>query len=233
MDHNKRFDEYYDSVFKHSNTFTKAEYEEHYAFYEMNYEKLLPSDSTSNILDIGCGTGHFLYFLKRKKYQNFLGVDVSKQQVDFCKKNVTERVQHHDTFDYLENKKNAFDVIVANDLIEHIPKDRIIPLLILIKEALTSTGVFIARTPNLGNPFSLRLRYADFTHEVGLTEKSLYQVLWSAGFRDIQIIPRQEKSVRERLMSGVIQFCISKLMWYQGFVAPKILSPVLICAARK
>ena len=43
-------------------------------------------------------------------------------------------------------------------------------------------GKIFVKTGNMSNPFSLRLRYIDFTHEVGFTEESFVQVLYIAGF---------------------------------------------------
>ena len=44
--------------------------------FNANYLKFLPVDKTARILDIGCGIGHFLAYVKSKNYNNFLGVDI-------------------------------------------------------------------------------------------------------------------------------------------------------------
>ena len=233
MKNNDLFREYFDSIFGRSNIFSKEEYEQHRINHEMNYGKFLPSDRNSRILDIGCGAGHFLYFLKKKGFDNFLGIDISQQQVDFCRKNVSEQVERADALEFLKDRSKSYGMIVANDVLEHIPKDKVIPFLSLIYNALKSSGIFLMKVPNLGNPFAIRLRYVDFTHAVGFTEKSLYQVLWIAGFRNIQILPLQEKGFKRRIFAGTIRFCLGKLMWHQGFVAPRILTPLLVGVARK
>lgn len=179
---NKIFDKYLSSIFVTENTFSKKEYDEHFEFYNINYGKFLPENKNANILDIGCGAGHFLYFLKKKGYKNILGIDISPEQVAFCKeKNISEEIELADAFEFLKNKINYYDAIISNDVIEHIPKDKIIDFLILINNALKSKGLFFARTPNLGHPLAIYSRYKDFTHEIGFTDKSLYQVLWVAG----------------------------------------------------
>jgi hypothetical protein len=85
----------------------------------------------------------------------------------------------------------------------------------------------------MGNPCALRLRYADFTHEIGFTDKSLQQVLWIAGFRDIRVLPAPDQGLLNKVVAGAIRFFIRKIMWYQGFVAPEILTPVLIGVVKK
>jgi 2-polyprenyl-3-methyl-5-hydroxy-6-metoxy-1,4-benzoquinol methylase len=233
MENNALYGEYFESIFRHSNYFTKEEYRQHAVDFGNNHGKFLPLDKNAAILDVGCGAGHFLHFLEKKGYVNFLGIDVSQQQVEFCKSNVSPRVENADAFTFLQNKINVYDAITANDFLEHIPKQDIIRLLELINKALKPGGVFIARTPNLGNPFAIFLRYKDFTHEVGFSEMSFYQVLWYAGFRGIKIEAFIYKSLLEKAASFTIHFLLRKLFWYQGFVAPRILTPVLIGIATK
>ena len=235
----KLFDEYFSSIFSHSNVFSKKEYNNAFLQFELNYGNYIPLQKDAKILDIGCGTGHFLYYLEKKGYNNFLGIDISPQQINFCRKNVSKHVEIADAFEFLKDKKNIYDAIVANDLLEHIPKGEIIKFLKLTNEALKSEGVFCMKTPNMGNPFTIYLRYKDFTHEAGFTDMSLYQVLWTAGFQDIQILPykiyihRSLKSFIGLKLAKIISFIIIKLFQIQGFVAPKILTPLLTGVARK
>lgn len=153
------------------------------------YSEVLPSDKQAKILDIGCGPGHFLYYLKREGYSNFWGIDVSSYIVDFVKKNASERVEQADIFQFLKNSKDEYDIIIGNDLIEHIPKERILDLLTLIHSALKPGGRVILKTPNMGSPFALLARYLDFTHSIGFTEHSLAEVLTVANFQQAAILP--------------------------------------------
>ena len=234
----KLFDEYFSSIFSHSNVFSKKEFENAYLQFEINYGNYISSQKDAKIMDIGCGTGHFLFYLEKKGYKNFLGIDISQQQVNFCRDNVSKHVELADAFEFLKDKKNVYGVIAANDLLEHIPKGEINRFLKLVNNSLKSEGIFIMRTPNMGNPFSVYSRYKDFTHEAGYTDRSLYQVLWIAGFRDIQILPynryfpRSLKRFIELKLAKIISFIIVKLFQIQGFVEPKILTPLLIGVAK-
>ena len=119
-----------------------------------------------------------------------------------------------------------------NALLEHIPKERVIPFLTLIHHALRSGGVLLLTIPNMSNPFSIQMRYRDFTHECGFTEKSIYQVLYIAGFRDILINPSwlERKSIKAKIREIILK----KLFWFLGGCnAPDILSSLLIVIATK
>jgi len=43
-------------------------------------------ERTARVLDVGCGTGHHLLFLKKLGYQDPAGMDFSPIAIDFCRK---------------------------------------------------------------------------------------------------------------------------------------------------
>lgn len=189
-------------------------------------------------MDVGCGVGHFLYHLDRMGYDNFVGIDISREQVDFCEKNVSAKIKLADAFEFLQNEDEGYAAIVAHDFLEHLPKDKTMAFLELVYKALVDKGLFIIRVPNMSNPFSLDSRYRDFTHETGFTEKNLYQVLWIAGFRDIQIFSSkiQIRSFRNRVRSFLVRLfhtLIRFLYYIQDFSVPNNLGKNLIAICRK
>jgi len=237
-DNKGKFEEYLQSSFKYSNILTKKEYEKVSGEYERLYAEALPADKNATILDVGCGAGHFLYYLKKRGHRNYLGIDISPQQVEFCIRNISEKVKLADAIEFLKDKKGVYSVIVAHDLLEHIPKQKTLAFLDLIYQSLNNKGIFIARVPNMSNPFSLDSRYRDFTHETGFTDKNLYQILWFAGFRDIQISSTkiQIRSFRNRVRSLLVNLVhefIKFLYYIQDFSVPKHLGKNLTVICKK
>ena len=57
-------------------------------------------------------------------------------------------------FGFLEDKVKSFDVIIFNDVIEHLTKDEIVTILDLMNAALKDGGCIIIKTPNMANPFT-------------------------------------------------------------------------------
>ncbi|NQS89514.1 class I SAM-dependent methyltransferase, partial [Patescibacteria group bacterium] len=82
-DRTKIFNDYFNSIFKDSNVLTPEQFEKTADSYEAKFGEFIPQDKNSRILDIGCGCGHFLYYLQKNGYTNFYGIDVSSQQVDY------------------------------------------------------------------------------------------------------------------------------------------------------
>ena len=238
MAEKKLFDEYFNSVYARSNALNGDSYERISKDYHLEFGQFLPEDKDTPILEIGCGGGHFLYYLKMRGFTNYLGIDMSESQIGFCRENVTTNVECADADGFLRGKENIFGIIAANDVLEHIPKEQVITFLETARRALKQEGFLLLKLPNMSNPFALDSRYRDFTHECGFTEKSIYQVLYVAGFRDIRVYPSRIhgtsfKAFLNRIAVSLLHAVIKKLYWHQGFTAPELLSPRLIVAARK
>lgn len=237
-DNSEMYAKYFDTVYADSNLMTKAHYEKTAKEYDELYQNILPENEDSNILDIGCGTGHFLYYLEKKGYKNNFGIDISRQQIKFCKENITKKVKNIDAFEFLDRKENRYDVIAAHDLLEHIPKNESIKLMKLVYHSLSSQGCFIVRVPNMSNPFSSDSRYRDFTHELGYTEKSLAQALKVSGFKKIEIFSSRTKtrSLKNKvryLLVAILHRIIRFLLYIQDYSVPNNLGKNLIAICKK
>jgi 2-polyprenyl-3-methyl-5-hydroxy-6-metoxy-1,4-benzoquinol methylase len=168
---------------------TKEQLEQMARWYKRAVGRFLPEDREISILDLGCGHGTFLYFLKKEGYKNILGVDISREQIELAKKIGIKEVKCQDVLHFLRNTDGEFNVITAFDLIEHFRKDEVLLLSKLVYRALKVQGLFILRTINGESPFSGRLRYADLTHEICFTRTSISAALLSANFRKVKVFP--------------------------------------------
>lgn len=206
----------------------KSAVKENSFYYDAIFDELLPKDKSVNILDIGCGGGHFLHYLHRRQYKNIQGIDLAPGLVEFVKREIWPNVIQGDALKFLEQYNNKFDVLVANDFIEHLPKDSIIKFLFLCKNALTSDGKLILKTPNMSNLFASRNRYVDFTHEVGFTEHSLNEVCSAAGFTNVVILAEFLNKPEPWIYK-----LIRRVYLLMGESAPKILSTNLMAVCSK
>jgi 2-polyprenyl-3-methyl-5-hydroxy-6-metoxy-1,4-benzoquinol methylase len=205
--------------------------------YAMWYKNFLPTDKNARILDVGCGMGGFLFFLEKQGYTNYWGIDLCAKQIEYIQKHIAPRVTIADGFDYLR-ANGSYNLIVLNDALEHVPKERVLEFLTVIYKALEPNGLLFIKTDNMSNPFSLASRYIDFTHEIGFSEHSLRQILSAAGFDDVQItgefhtghsLKSWVVKVRERLVHKILE----QMFKAQRYLAPNILEPNLIAVCTK
>lgn len=195
------WDKYCHTTFNAVNKLDQEELENTAIGYDRVYGKLLPTHKAAKIIDIGCGAGHFLFYLQKKGYKNYVGIDISSDQVEFVKANITEKVKVADVFDFLKGVKEEYDVIIGNDFIEHIRKERLIEIVDLIYAALKPNGMVILKTPNMSAPFASISRYGDITHEIGFVDRSLVQLLKIANFQKVEIYPKKEDyGIKQRLL---------------------------------
>lgn len=158
-------------------------------FFRHNYLPHLPVNKEAAILDVGCGLGHFLQFCRNEGYAGTQGIDLSDEHVAFCRAQGLN-VEKADAVEFLGTGRRRFDAIVMNDVIEHVPKERVFTFLEAVFAALSPGGSVVLKTVNMANPImGAHSRYLDFTHETGWTQESMQQVLEHAGFTDIQVLP--------------------------------------------
>ncbi|OGS45232.1 MAG: hypothetical protein A2539_10400 [Elusimicrobia bacterium RIFOXYD2_FULL_34_15] len=155
-------------------------------YYHINYNRFLPSDKNAKILDIGCGHGRLLYYLKSRGYHNIHGIDISSQQIKAAIQNGFDSVECASAFDFLNNKREEYDAIIMIDILEHIEKSEELQLLNKVHNALKINGRVILQLPNALSLFNEFL-YQDITHETAFTSGSARQILDIAGFKNINI----------------------------------------------
>jgi len=218
----------------------KEEFERVSKYFKKNYLKHLPTDYNAKILDLGCGMGHFLYFLEKNGYTNCVGVDISNENIEFCKKQGFN-VLLSNAFEYLQDPNQLYDAIIMNDILEHFDKQEVILLLNLVFERLDGNGRLIIKVPNASNPImACSSRYFDFTHESIFTEESLSQILKVSGFDDIRVYPQDlyvfyynPLNYLAKCFSRLLNFTFRLLFIMHGRKTTKIFTKDIIAVAIK
>jgi 2-polyprenyl-3-methyl-5-hydroxy-6-metoxy-1,4-benzoquinol methylase len=156
--------------------------------YDYYFRNWLPADKEAAIVDLACGGGRLLRFFKVRGYNNLSGVDISSEQVALAETFV-DRIYQCNIISFLEKKSGVFDLITGIDIIEHMRKDEVMQFLKNCYNALKPGGRIILQTPNADSPMFSSLRYCDITHEIGFNAHSLRNLLYHAGFEQVE--PRE------------------------------------------
>lgn len=155
--------------------------------YEDNYSQYLKDGI--KVLEVGPGIGSFYFFLTKviTKFR-YYGIDISEENCKICEERGVKNVMNADIINFLlSSSGDKFDLIVANDVLEHFKKEEAIRLVKLFYERLDENGIVIARVPNADYFLSNYHRYHDFTHEIIFTEESLSHLFSLGNFRNIEI----------------------------------------------
>lgn len=188
MDYRDRiYRRYITSCWCHTHSLEEKEYELFAAFSKKTYNNILPRNKQAAIIDIACGGGHFLHFLQKEGYTNARGIDCGEEQLEAARKAGVRNLEKADLFEYLPAHAALFDMIVANDIIEHLGKDETLRFLDLIYNSLKPGGIALISTVNAQSLFGSAVVFVDFTHEQGFTPTSLSQVMRVCNFEDVRV----------------------------------------------
>ena len=186
--------------------------------------------SHMSVLELGCGNGLFLKFLKHEGVRDFLGVDGDARVKGEMPEDIAAHVQIDNFADFFAAcKDRTFDRIVLFDVLEHFAPEDAVALLSDIRRLLADDGRVVLRVPNMSSPLGLAVQYNDMTHLSAFTPGSLRQVASLAGFDAVSFGPQAYTSAfrefRERLLTRV-------LSWFLA-MPPQIWSPNFIAVLKK
>lgn len=157
--------------------------------------KYLPANA-KRILEIGCGNGCFAEVMKQKNSAEVWGIELMESEAAVAAKTL-DKVYAGEVEKYIDDlPDNYFEVIYANDVIEHLfnPYEVIQRL----KSKLTDKGIFVSSIPNIRFHSAFRMylfnkdwKYddygiMDFTHVRFFTKKSIVRMYESAGYEIVK-----------------------------------------------
>jgi 2-polyprenyl-3-methyl-5-hydroxy-6-metoxy-1,4-benzoquinol methylase len=144
----------------------------------------------AHILDYGCADGYMLSVLNTLGYQNLLGADISESMLQHARtrlEGTAVQLRHLDSYP-LHNHSGSFDAIIMNQVLEHIPREDVIPTLNFLHNLLKPGGFISVGVPNAARLLGGFAHASDFTHLTPFTEHSLRQVLEMAGLVQMELV---------------------------------------------
>lgn len=190
MDHRQHFYGQYTSVqsrFSSLDDVQRRVMAEHVGL-ERTVRSFLPVDRSARMLDLGCGYGAYLLYLRNLGFENIRGIDLSLEQVELARTLGLSCVEVDDLFSALEHEHDLGCVSMF-DVIEHLTRTEAIEALSKIHERLAPGGTLIMRTPNIDAKHGTVLSFGDLTHEMHLNKTSVLELFASLPFTSVDIYP--------------------------------------------
>ncbi len=195
-------------------------------------------NKNAKIVDLGCGSGMYLYFLQKNGYLNSHGCDISEEQIKSAESIGIQNVTKQSVEKYVENLTEKADAFLLIDIIEHLPSNFTFELLQGIQSKLKEGGKVVVHVPNGEGIFGMKIRYGDYTHETAFTSTSLRQIFKSLGFSDITFyedkpVIYSASSLIRRIMWDVLTFPYRLLNLAESGNRRSILSRNILAVATK
>jgi SAM-dependent methyltransferase len=130
------------------------------------------------VLEIGFGNGQFLGFAKNHGLQ-VSGIEI---EPELLRRASALGVPAHASLDDLAADAR-FDLIVAFDVLEHVPQDALPGFLRTITGHLAAGGTAVCRVPNGESPFGRLHQHGDLTHCTTLTLGKFQQLAVPLGLQ--------------------------------------------------
>jgi glycosyltransferase involved in cell wall biosynthesis/ubiquinone/menaquinone biosynthesis C-methylase UbiE len=138
-----------ETAFQFQEKYKKSEqFKERYKVWTKLFTKYIYADMS--VLDVGCGSGIFSYYLAAKKCK-VTGIDGSEQMIELCQNNYG---QENSTLSFLQDNlpfQNHFkygkkDAIICSSVLEYLPDYK--EVTIQISQILNINGILIVSMPN-------------------------------------------------------------------------------------
>jgi SAM-dependent methyltransferase len=164
----------------------EADFRHKMPWYAHFLKKYLPVDLNAPILDVPCGHGNFLYFLKHQGYRNVRGIDGEPRRIAIAHQLGLSVAELGDAFDAVQ-KADDIAMIVCLDFLEHIEKFQVPEFLRDCRQALRKGGVLIVRLPFTDSLLGAHDLGNDFTHKWAANSGVIEGLFLEAGFTHVVV----------------------------------------------
>lgn len=197
-------------------------------WYACRLRKYLPVDRTVACLDVPCGSGNFLYFLRCQGYVDIIGYDNDARQIERASA-LGLPVVRRDAMEILAEDSRTYSLISSLDFVEHLSRDEALRFIGLCHDRLVPGGVLVLRTPSADGPFGAHDAWNDLTHRWVMTSEVLEAVLEMVGFKHVVVLDErpQPYNLINTLRAAVFvaaHACASVAVLALGLTPPRIWS---------
>jgi 2-polyprenyl-3-methyl-5-hydroxy-6-metoxy-1,4-benzoquinol methylase len=198
---------------------------------------LSPLCREAKILEVGCGAGAMLAYLKTKGFTNFRGIDISIEQVELAQsKGLPAEIAEAQA--YLNQFRVEFDLIIALDFIEHLMPNELLDLIEAVHLSLKPGGLLVLQTINAASLLTGPVVWGDLSHMTIFTPNSLRQLLWLYEFEDIKIwecrpVPHGVISLIRSILWKFVRLTAVVLKSIETASIHTVWTETMACVARK
>jgi 2-polyprenyl-3-methyl-5-hydroxy-6-metoxy-1,4-benzoquinol methylase len=141
----------------------------------------LASERRERALDYGAGRGQGVDYLRSRGFAEVEAFDVDADLVHGLSGRADAVHSAADPLAWLDAQSGRYDLVLAKDVVEHLPRQETLPVVAGLLRSLRPGGRLVVSVPHAVSFTGVYVRYGDFTHRTAFTESSLRFVLEAAG----------------------------------------------------
>jgi len=186
----------------------------HIRWFDAEFWRPAACDARMTFLEIGCGTGQFMMYLRHKGASRFIGIEPDGRAVAAMEPDLSARVAVEDIWQWFERSSPAepFDRVAMLDVLEHFSPVDGVRLLRMIRRVLKEAGSIVVRVPNVASPWGQQHQFSDLTHKAAYTPGSLRQLCLAAGYDCVMIFGQRRGSPMRRLTEDLLHRILARLL---------------------
>lgn len=167
-------------------------------------------DARMSFLEIGCGTGAFLAYLRRKGVDRLLGIDHDPALAEVVPAEVRGDYRCRDAGELLADPAiGRFDRVVMLDVLEHFSAEDSRTLLKALRSKLAPGALVVLKVPNAACPWGLQYQFGDLTHRTAYTPLSIRQLADASGYRLAKAYAQRQGSRRRLITDALVHRFLS------------------------
>ena len=199
----------------------------HLRQFDQEFLSLTGANVAMSVLEIGCGAGQFLRYLKARGFSDTVGVDYDENLAEVLSDIEGCAFVCADANDYVAKVSGArtFDRIVLFDILEHMELDDAIQLLKGLRSILSKGGKVLLRMPNVSSPWGQRMFYGSFDHVTPYTPDRVKELAFMTGYTCLNVVGQTTGKWRKRVLENALHGILNRVLTYH----PQIWQANLLC----
>ncbi len=186
----------------------------HVRQYDNEFLSFSQAQPEMSVLEIGCGTGIFSRYLQKKGFTNVVCLDVDESLAPVLNDLDPYQVIFDDAENYVASLPDdrKFDLIVMQDVLEHLSFEKSRSMLNALHSALSPNGRIVVRVPNMSSPWGARIYYGCFDHITPYSPDRVREIADKTSFRVEKIMGQKTGKRRKQFAFNVLNSFLSRVL---------------------